>query len=192
VTGVATGLSPGVFVVHRAAAPLFSEYRPDRRMGLERIAEDGNRVPLFNSLRGAPPEGVVSSGEFLVPVGASGAGPLLPGGAYEFEVMASPGDALSFATMFGASNDWFFGPGENGIPFFTNDGTPIRGDVSADVEIWDVGTERNEEPAVGMFVGPQQSGPDMGPADLDPNVRPLKTDEYPVRADRHLRVSFTP
>ena len=59
------------------------------------------------------------AGVFNMPVGAHGPGPLLPGGAYEFEVTASPETPyLSFATMFVQSNDLFIGPDDMGIALF--------------------------------------------------------------------------
>jgi len=94
--------------------------------------------------------------------------------------------------MFGASNDWFFGAGEQGIPLFDARGAPIDGDVSSQVVLWDAGSEENEEPAVGPHTGPQQSSPDDGPADANPNVRPLASSEYAARATSHLRVTVSP
>src|SRR6186713_1728783 len=42
-------------------------------------------------------------------------GPLSPGEAFEVTFTAGRGQRLSFAAMFGESNDWFFGPGPDGI-----------------------------------------------------------------------------
>ena len=55
-----------------------------------------------------------NTGVSPVPVGADGAGPALPGGAYEFVIHASAGDTLTFATMLAQSNDMFFAPDEAG------------------------------------------------------------------------------
>lgn len=54
------------------------------------------------------------SGAFAVPAGATEPGPVLPGDAYEFEVVAAPGQRLSLATMFVQSNDGFFAPAPQG------------------------------------------------------------------------------
>lgn len=42
----AAPISPGVWVVHNAADPLFTEGKPDRGEGIEHIAEDGNPTML--------------------------------------------------------------------------------------------------------------------------------------------------
>lgn len=71
---------------------------------------------------------VASSGVFNTPVGADMPGPALPGGRYSFEFSASPGQSLSFATMFVQSNDLFFAPMDTGIPLFSGDGgAPLTG-----------------------------------------------------------------
>ncbi len=48
---VAVPLSPGVFVVHTAPAPLFTAGEPDRGYGLEAIAEDGMAMYLGDFLK---------------------------------------------------------------------------------------------------------------------------------------------
>src|SRR5262249_9595124 len=40
-TGAATGISPGVWVLHSSGEPLYSEGLADRGQGIERIAESG-------------------------------------------------------------------------------------------------------------------------------------------------------
>jgi len=123
------------------------------------------------------------SGVFNTPVGASGPAPAFPGEAYEFTFGANPGDRLSFATMFVQSNDLFYAPTGAGIALF--DGmTPVNGDVTAQVHLWDGGTEMNEEPGVGMNQAPRQSGADTGPADADMTVRMVNDAfTYPATAD---------
>src|SRR5512141_2384084 len=69
-------------------------------------------------------------GVFNKPVGALQPGAAVPGQAFEFTVSAVPGDRLSFTTMFGQSNDWFFAPDEKGIPLYDAAGKPISGDFS--------------------------------------------------------------
>lgn len=112
----------------------------------------------------------IDSGVFDTPVGASAPAPLMPGDRYEIEFGARPGDAIHFATMFIQSNDLFYGPDEEGIALFDN-GTPITGDVTDQVALWDAGTEINQEPGLGPDQAPNQSGPDTGPADPTPEVR---------------------
>ena len=110
------------------------------------------------------------SGVFNTPVGAGGPAPIFPGEAYEFTFGANPGDKLSFATMFVQSNDLFYAPTGAGIALF-NGMTPVNGDVTAQVHLWDAGTEMNEEPGVGANQAPRQGGPNMGAIDADTTVR---------------------
>ncbi|NIR52791.1 hypothetical protein GWO43_29635, partial [candidate division KSB1 bacterium] len=102
------------------------------------------------------------SGVFNTPVGASSPAPIGPGGAYEFTFTANSGDRLSFATMFVPSNDLFFAPDENGVALFDSDGTPISGEVTAQIMLWDAGTEVNQKPGVGSEQVQRQTGPDTG------------------------------
>ncbi|QPC85073.1 spondin domain-containing protein [Phototrophicus methaneseepsis] len=108
-------------------------------------------------------EGTVPTGDVVsVPVGAEEAGPATPGNSYQFSFDAEPGQYLNFATMFGNSNDLFFAPSEEGIALFDMDGAPISGDVTDQVQLWDAGTEVNEEPNVGPNQAPRQPAPNTG------------------------------
>jgi len=158
-TGLASPLAPGVFVVHRSSAPLFTNNSPDRGEGLEALAEDGNAAILGASLAAG------KSGVFNTPVGADAPGALLPGNAYEFSVTARPGYWLSFATMLVQSNDLFYAPGMGGIALFSSAGTPLSGDITDMIQLWDAGTEVNQAPGVGADQAPRQSGPDTGAAE---------------------------
>jgi len=116
------------------------------------------------------------SGVFDTPVGQKSPGPIFPGDAYEFTFGANPGEKLSFATMFVQSNDLFYAPEGDGIALF--DGmTPVDGDVTSEVYLWDGGTEMNEEPGVGTNQAPRQGGPDTGAIDADMTVR-MVSDGY--------------
>ena len=64
----------------------------------------------------------------------------------------------------GQSNDWFYSPAEWGIPLFKN-GKPISGDITAQIILWDVGTEVNQEPGIGSDQGPRQKAPNTGEAE---------------------------
>ncbi|MEM9024460.1 MAG: spondin domain-containing protein, partial [Bacteroidota bacterium] len=103
----------------------------------------------------------LSSGVFNTPSGATEAGPALPGSAYEFSFRAAPGMKLSFATMYVQSNDLFFAPDGNGIDLYPG-GTALSGDITDQIELWDAGTEVNQEPGVGADQAPRQSGPNTG------------------------------
>ncbi len=158
------GLSPGVFVVHNAdqAAPIFKTGEKDRGQGLEAQAEDGNPTTLGESLSKL---GFKQTGIFNTPVGADKPGALKPGQAFEFSFTAAPGDYLSYAQMFGQTNDLFFGTDENGIALFSAKGTPIAGTFTGAIHIWDAGTEVNQEPFVGADQAPRQAAPNTGAAE---------------------------
>ena len=159
-SALTTPFAPGVWVVHTSADPLYSAGQADRGDGLEALAEDGDPSGLAAAVSGQ--SGVSTSGAFNTPVGATEPGPLLPGEAYEFTFEAVAGDNLSFATMFVQSNDLFYAPDGAGIALFEADGTPITGDVTGLVALWDAGTEANQEPGVGADQAPRQAGPDTG------------------------------
>jgi hypothetical protein len=113
------------------------------------------------------------SGSFAVPMGGTEPGAIGPGGAYEFEVGALPGQRLSFATMFVQSNDLFYAPDGDGIPLFDAGDNPISGDVTAMVSLWDAGTELNETPGEGVNQAPRQGDANTGAVDIDTTVRPV-------------------
>ena len=153
------GFSPGVALVHTEKAPIFSAGKKDRGKGLEAQAEDGDPSMLAKSLENG--KRIKSVAVFNTPVGGSGPGPITPGGAYEFTVSGVPGDRLSITTMMGQSNDWFYAPADSGIELFKN-GKPISGDITAQIILWDAGTEVNEEPGIGPNQGPRQKAPNTG------------------------------
>jgi hypothetical protein len=192
-SGAATPVSPGVFVVGHGGDALFSLGQADRGQGLERLAEEGNSAPLLASIGSVSmAQGFTMTGGFDTPVGASSAGPARPGDAYELTLSAMPGDRLSFATMFGMSDDWFFAAPPEGIALFDAWDQPISGDVSDQIGIFDAGTEINEELAIGPDTAPQQPAADTGPADPIDQVRAVPASEYPTPASAHLRVTITP
>ena len=166
--------SPGVAIVHTEKAPVFSAGKKDRGKGLEAQSEDGDPSMLAKSLENG--KGIASVVVFTTPRGASGPGPITPGGAYEFTVSAVSGDRLSITTMMGQSNDWFYAPAESGIELF-KDGKPINGDLTAQMLLWDAGTEVNEEPGIGSNQGPRQKAPNTGEAE-NGTVRQAKDVKY--------------
>lgn len=85
-----------------------------------------------------------------------------PGMSESFSFNAGQGHFLSFATMFVQSNDLFYAPDDSGIALYDTAGNAVTGDVTAMVDLWDAGTEVNEEPGVGENQPPRQSGPNMG------------------------------
>lgn len=167
-TGLTVPISPGAFAVYTGSNPIFTAGQEAPENGIEGIAEDGSPDMLGTALQSA--EKVEASGVYSMPDGGSEAGPLFPGHNFSFTFTASEGDMLTFASMYGQSNDVFFSPGEAGIDLFSN-GTPNTGDITDQIMLWDAGTEANEEPGVGSNQAPRQSAPNTGPADSNPNVR---------------------
>jgi hypothetical protein len=97
-------------------------------------------ITVQNVLQSKP---LVESGTFK----GMGTPPLiLPGQSVSIEFSAAKGEAITFATMYGASNDLFFAPGNPGIKVYDASGNPIEGDVSAQVKLWDNGTRINQHP----------------------------------------------
>ena len=157
-TGLTSPIAPGVFAVHTGAGVLFDD-GASASDGLESLAEDGDPATIATEL--ASVDGV-ASGAFATPVGGSAPAPAFPGESYSFTFDANPGDYLSFATMLVQSNDLFYAPDERGVGLFDAAGSPISGDITADVQLWDAGTEVNEAPGAGPDQAPRQTGPDIG------------------------------
>lgn len=155
--GVPVMMSPGVWLIHGDDGALFAQGERDRGDGLERLAEDGDASAL----------GEVASGTFTTGVDEEMPGAIGPGGAFVFHVEASPGDRLSFATMFGESNDAFFAPPPEGLALFHDDGAPWLGHRDG-VQLWDAGTEVDQEPGVGNDQAPRQLAPDTGTPEHEP------------------------
>jgi hypothetical protein len=190
-TGVTAPLSPGAWATSESSDAIFTSGELDRGHGLEALAEDGSPRVLAASL--ASQARVVASGAFDTPAGATMPGVAGPGTAYEVVIKGRPGDALSFATMFVQSNDVFLAPPASGIPLF-NGLTPFSGDITSQLQLWDAGTEVNEEPGVGSNQGPRQSAANTGKAEHNV-VAPLASSKdgftYPDVAS-FVRVTLSP
>lgn len=181
--------APALWVVHTTSTnPIFEAGKPDAGLGLEQLAETGNPSRLAGALKSRP--GIVQVGADASPLGAKADGPLTPGQAYEFEITARPGEALSVAWMFGQSNDLFYAPGPDAIALFDAKGNPRTLDITSQLALWDAGTEVNEEPGLGATQAPRQPAPNTGPAERG-TVR-LVSDRftYPKTTDV-LRVTIT-
>jgi hypothetical protein len=183
--------SPGLWIVHTGKRVVFTSGKPDRGMGLEAQAEDGNPAQLAGSVKKM--KQVVASGVFNTPAGDDKPGPALPGKAYEFTFQARPGERLTVTTMFGQSNDLFYAPSEEGIALFEN-GTPISGDITTRFHLWDAGTEVNEEPGFGPNQAPRQAAANTGPSEHKPvrRIEDVKDGfNYPA-VEQVLHVTITP
>ena len=72
--------------------------------------------------------------------------------------------------MFVPSNDFFYAPGQSGIALFNHDGSPVTGDVTDQIRLWDAGTEANQALGIGSEQ-PLVGGPDPSTPDSDTRVR---------------------
>lgn len=161
-TALPTPLAPGAWALHARGAPLFQAGRR-ASPGLEATAEDGGAGALDAELALNPD--VQAHGVFDAPVGAQGPGPATPGTTYRFDVLAVPGDRLSFATMVGQSNDLFLAPDEAGVPLFDAAGRPLPDRLLDGVRIWDAGTEADQAPGLGPDQAPRQAARGAGRAE---------------------------
>ena len=109
---------------------------------------------------------------FNTPDGASDPGPVANvDGSYSFEFKAVSGARLNFATMQVVSNDWFYAPTGAGIALFEN-GSPVTGDITDQIYLWDSGTEE-EDPATFTSA---PGGAEAGEPDDDNTVRMVSND----------------
>jgi hypothetical protein len=207
-TGGQVWLTPGAYGVHTGENPIYTVGEP-ASIGLEALAEAGpptgfegedGLVDELGASMAVHDSGAYTPADTVAdpndPTGeVPGAPPIAPGGAFEFEVEAAPGQRLSFASMFVPSNDVFVSTGENGIALRPEDGDPVEGDVTDDVALFDAGTEPNAEPpGTGPDQAPAQDAPDQGD-DEDGVVRRLSDvddgHEYPAVEDV-IRVTVSP
>ena len=152
--------SPVFWTVFSGSCPLFTVGKADAGWGLESLAEDGNPTALVTKFTGMAHHS--AAGAVAVPNGDMNAGPLLPGKSFDITVTAEPGQRLMLAMMFGQSNDLFYAPDGAGIALFDRKGVPLTGDITRQLELWDAGTEVNQEPGLGADQGPRQKGPNTG------------------------------
>lgn len=181
--------APGIWAVHSEVAPFFKSGEADRGEGLEAIAEDGDPSSLNGMLDGK--SGISSVGIFNTPKGSSSPGPLGKGNSYEFTVEVPEGEKLSFATMFIQSNDLFVGPDENGITLWDASGNAISGDITSQMQLWDAGTEVNEQPGIGENQPPRQSGGNTG-IDENGTVRVVNDSFSYPNLSEIIKVTITP
>ena len=181
--------APVFWAIHTGSStPVFTGGQREQANGLERLAETGNPEGLVKYLSAA--SGVVAVGADARAIGATSDGPLTPGQAYEFEITAEPGQALSLAWMFGQSNDLFYANGRP-IALFTSAGKPVDGDMTRQISLWDAGTEVNEEPGLGPNQGPRQKAEDAGTTERNSIAHVSDGYTYP-RTEAVLRLSITP
>src|SRR5690349_2610908 len=182
--------APLLWTITDEGNPLFTPGQADRGQGLERLAEDGNPGVLADYIV-QNLKSVVHSGVVTVPSGDKGPGPITPGKAFEFTISAAPGQRLTLAMMFGQSNDLFYAPGPNAIALFDAKGKPLTADITSQLQLWDAGTEVNEEPGLGPNQAARQPAPNTGPAEHN-NVMLVKDQFHYPSVREVVRVSVTP
>jgi len=209
-TGGGVWVTPGAYAVYTGDNPVHTPGEA-ASVGLEALAEAGpptgfpdepGLVEELGEMEGDT--GVTATGAYTPedtvadpndPMGeVPGAPPIAPGGAFEFEVEARPGQRLAFASMFVPSNDVFVAPGPGGVSVWPTDGEPVEGDVTEAVDLWDAGTEPNGQPGAGPDQAPAQDSPDQG-GDEGGVVRRLSEvdDGYDYPAvDEVVRVTLAP
>ncbi|MEM7448538.1 MAG: spondin domain-containing protein [Myxococcota bacterium] len=187
-TGLSVIFSPGVWAVHTSDNPFFTSGEENRTDsvgdGLELLAEDGANSTLATAIADEP--GILSSNTF-------GDGPTGPGGTVSFEVTAEPGDRFSLVTMVVPSNDFVFAsPDVMGFELFTDE-APRSGVISDLIYIWDVGTEINQTPGVGLdAIVLQDPAGNQGAADPDNTVRIIHDESQFPAASTVFQVTVTP
>ena len=84
--------------------------------------------------------------------------------------------------MFVQSNDLFYAPASTGIALWDASGTPISGDLTDMIQLWDAGSEVNQ--------APRQAGADNGAAEN--GVVQLVNDGFSYPANNSIvRVTIT-
>ncbi len=101
-------------------------------------------ITVENVLKSEP---LVESGTFQ---GTGSPALILPGQSVTIQFSAAKGEALTFASMYGWSNDLFFAPANHGIMVYDANGNPIEGDVSSQIKLWDNGTRINQVPGAAV------------------------------------------
>jgi hypothetical protein len=120
-------------MTHSAPNPFFSDGFTDAHLGLEELAEASDPTKLIASMSGGAHNSLaVRLSDGLI----------VPGAPARIIFKAGPGDRVSFAACVMQSNDYFFATKPEGVDLFQPGTTvPVTGDITADVSLWDAGTE---------------------------------------------------
>jgi hypothetical protein len=170
-------ISPGIALVHSGANPLFMIGKPAAEP-IQRIAEAGqpeDAVAAMKKIKGVSQVVMFERTD-------------------TFTIRARPGDMLTFATMFGQSNDCFYAPkGSGDVALFDKGGKPMVGEHAVEVVLYDAGTEVNQAPGIGPDQGPRQDPKTWRQGELEhATVQPVRdTFAYPPVAEV-IRVTISP
>lgn len=145
-------LSSGTWVIYSKSNPLFVNGQKNSSSDMEKLAEDGIGFIVNSKLV----DGVSVTGMTQE---------IKPNSFIEIPFKAKVGDKFSFATMLNQSNDLFYAV--EGIELFDKDKEPIKGDLTSQVILWDLGTEINQELGLGDEQGARQKEPNFGKTESD-------------------------
>lgn len=155
-------LSVGLWAVHGPDGALVRAGVMATGTGIEELAERGDARAWLDELATDPTIADAGLIDARVPGQSYETDPIGPGTSRAFEIEASPAERLSFAVMFVQSNDTMLATPTEGIAL---DGSAMAiDDVTAQVILWDAGTEENEPPGVGPNQAPRQATPGRGHA----------------------------
>lgn len=145
--GVVVAYSSLLGVVHTGKSPIYT-LNAKAPKGLEELAEAGNPSEYLQDITVAENVEVVGVANQTA---TDSSGLLAPNDTFTLLLSAQdPADSLSLAVSFLQANDIIVSTPENGIPLFKADGTPFSGDISSQFAYYDVGTEANEPPGLGV------------------------------------------
>jgi len=154
-------LAPGLMIVAQPGYTLFNS-GDQASEELEIMAEDGDPAPLKDTLTSEPMVRLVEviGSEDAVTYDDT---PVIPGDVVDLTFIADPGELIGFAMMYGESNDVFLAFSE--LALFDEDGVSLSGDLTAQVRLYDAGTELNEEPRLRSNQPMRQENPGDGEAE---------------------------
>ncbi len=170
-------LSPPTYAVFTGDDPMFTPGEK-ANLGTARIAEDGFPTEMLSILASAGNVNFSAAAES--PGGPDNGPALFAGESVTFSISAVPGNKFQFETMFVQSNDWFYAFTGGGLELF-NGNTPISGDQTSRLAVYDAGTEQDTAPG---------TGPDQKPVQ-DPMATNVGPDEDVAVALASSRHAFT-
>jgi hypothetical protein len=112
-----------------------------------------------------PRDSLFETGQFDIPETELLPAPIGPGQSYRFDVEVWPGAQLQLILMFLESNDAFLAFGPGGIALHRPSGEPLEGNRTAELVLYDAGTERNEPLGAGASQPLRQAEPNSGEAE---------------------------
>ncbi len=142
------------FVFTQCQKDEMTDVIPDELLKKGKVPESSYTITVENV---STPYDYFEAGAKFIPEGATEAGPAHPGESFTFGFHAGPNHKLSIATMYGLSNDGFYAFDEDGINLYSG-GSPIDGDITSEIMLWDAGTQVNQMPGPGN----PHSGADEG------------------------------